>query len=54
LKIGTPLKLPSGFHTINEFDFATMEIDFLGRIYKKLIQPLERTRLAIIHATRYS
>jgi len=31
--------------TINEFDFSKMESDFIGRIYEKLIPPLERKRL---------
>lgn len=31
--------------TINEFDFSKMESDFIGRIYEKLIPPIERKRL---------
>jgi len=31
--------------TLNEFDFSKMESDFLGRIYEKLIPPMERKRL---------
>ncbi|MEM3737013.1 MAG: N-6 DNA methylase [Candidatus Bathyarchaeia archaeon] len=31
--------------TLNEFDFSKMESDFIGRIYEKLIPPLERKRL---------
>jgi len=31
--------------TINEFDFSKIEGDFIGRIYEKLISPLERKRL---------
>lgn len=31
--------------TLNEFNFAGMESDFLGRVYEKLIPPLERKRL---------
>jgi len=31
--------------TLNEFDFSSMESDFLGRIYEKLISPQDRKRL---------
>lgn len=31
--------------SLNEFDFSRMESDFLGRVYEKLILPLERKRL---------
>ncbi|MEM3653033.1 MAG: N-6 DNA methylase, partial [Nitrososphaerales archaeon] len=31
--------------SLNEFDFSKMESDFLGRVYEKLIPPLERKRL---------
>jgi type I restriction-modification system DNA methylase subunit len=31
--------------TLGEFDFSKMESDFLGRIYEKLIPPLDRKRL---------
>jgi len=31
--------------TLNEFDFSGMESDFVGRMYEKLISPLERKRL---------
>jgi len=31
--------------TISEFDFSKMESDFIGKIYEKLIPPLERKRL---------
>jgi type I restriction-modification system DNA methylase subunit len=31
--------------TLNEFDFSTMESDFIGRFYEKLIPPAERKRL---------
>jgi len=31
--------------TLNEFDFSKMESDFLGRVYEKLIPPLERKKL---------
>jgi len=31
--------------TLNEFDFSRVESDFIGRIYEKLIPPLERKRL---------
>ncbi|MGB9660354.1 MAG: HsdM family class I SAM-dependent methyltransferase [Nitrososphaerales archaeon] len=31
--------------TLNEFDFSKMESDFLGRVYEKLITPIERKRL---------
>lgn len=31
--------------TLNEFDFSTMQSDFLGRVYEKLIPPMERKRL---------
>jgi len=31
--------------TLNEFDFSRMESDFLGRVYEKLIPPIERKRL---------
>lgn len=31
--------------TLNEFDFSAMKSDFLGRVYEKLIPPLERKRL---------
>jgi len=31
--------------TLNQFDFSSMESDFIGRMYEKLISPLERKRL---------
>jgi type I restriction-modification system DNA methylase subunit len=31
--------------TLSEFDFSKMESDFIGRIYERLIPPLERKRL---------
>lgn len=31
--------------TLNEFDFSEMESDFLGRVYEKLIPPIERKNL---------
>jgi SAM-dependent methyltransferase len=31
--------------TLNEFDFSGMETDFVGRMYEKLISPVERKRL---------
>jgi len=31
--------------TLNQYDFSTMESDFIGRIYEKLIPPLDRKRL---------
>ncbi|MGC8937015.1 MAG: hypothetical protein ACP5KV_06630, partial [Candidatus Methanomethylicaceae archaeon] len=31
--------------SLNEYDFSKMESDFLGRVYEKLIPPLERKRL---------
>ncbi len=31
--------------SLNEYDFSRMESDFLGRVYEKLIPPIERKRL---------
>ena len=31
--------------SLNEYDFSRMESDFLGRVYEKLIPPVERKRL---------